>query len=68
MDETLDPDVSARALALKAAMWFYDKTGRVPQDEGAVEFTAECFLHYLGNGELNAFDCKDELRKTVRGA
>lgn len=45
MDETLDPDLEARAFALQAAIWFYDTTGSVPDSVGDVVNLAEMFTH-----------------------
>ncbi len=68
MDETaLDPDVAARAIALEAAIWFYDRTETTPADPTAIVFLAECFMHYLTNGEANEFDPKSAPIKCVRG-
>lgn len=67
MDETLDPDIGARAFALEAAMWFYDKTESVPDNVADVVNLAEMFSHYLSDGQANEFHCTDKLRPTVRG-
>jgi hypothetical protein len=67
MDETLDPDIEARALALEAAIWFVDKTGGDPQSVSDVTNLAEMFVHYLTHGQANEFNCTDKLRPTVRG-
>ena len=67
MDETLDPDIEARAFALEAAMWFYDVTGSAPDNVGDVTNLSEVFLHYLTNGQSNEFDPKSAPACTVRG-
>lgn len=67
MDDTLDPDVSARAFALEAAMWFYDTTETAPSDIADVVNLAEIFTHYLSDGQANEFHCIDALAKAVSG-
>ena len=67
MDETLDPDIEARAFALEAAMWFYDVTDSAPDNVGDVTNLSEVFLHYLTNGQSNEFGCVVTLAKTVSG-
>ena len=68
MDDTLDPDIEARAFALEAAMWFYDTTESVPDNVGEVVNLAELFCHYLSNGQANEFHCAGTSIKFVRGA
>lgn len=67
MDETLDPDIEARAFALEAAMWFYETTRSVPDSVGDVVNLAEVFSHYLSQGQANEFHTDPRLSKCVRG-
>lgn len=68
MDETLDPDLEARAFALEAAMWFYEVTDSAPADIAEVVNMAELFTHYLSNGQANEFHCAGVSIKFVRGS
>lgn len=67
MDEALDPDIEARALALEAAIWFFDRTESAPGAVGDVTNLAEIFMHYLTNGQGNEFHSDPTLSKCVSG-
>lgn len=66
-DETLDPDLEARAFALEVAMWFFEATGSAPESVGDVVNIAEMFTHYLSNGQANEFHCAGTSIRFVRG-
>jgi len=67
MDD-VDPDTVTRSQALEAAMWLTDTTQGVEVDTvDDLLMLATQIEFWLTEGATVSFDCKDSLRKFVRG-
>lgn len=61
-----NPDEFSRILALQAAQWFYDTTGKTPDTPSDVTHMAEQFEDYINDGQTTTIMCNTGMIKFVR--